>query len=258
MMLMMQKFVVVPIPCLSDNYAWLVSNSETQTCLVIDPGESGPVEVYVKQHNLVLDTILLTHHHHDHIGGVAALRTLFGCKVIGAEVDKDRLPTLDECVKDGDMLTPIGFGLRVIATPGHTLGHVSYYAPSGWLFCGDTLFSLGCGRCFECEPEVLWHSLQKLLALPGTTQVCCGHEYTLSNARFALHLEPDNAGLHARVEEVQRKGCSLPALLESEKALNPFLRLADLTFLRSVGLSEKSPALAFADLRRQKDKFYNE
>ncbi len=251
----MQKFEVVPIPCLSDNYAWLVTNSETGTCLVIDPSESGPVEDYVNQHNLVLDSILLTHHHHDHVGGVAGLRARFGCRVVGAALDKERLPLLDECVEDGDELAPIDFALRVVGTPGHTSGHISYYAPSGWLFCGDVLFSLGCGRCFECEPEVLWRSLQKLMLFPGVTQVCCGHEYTLSNARFALHLEPDNAGLHARVEEVQRKGCSLPVLLESERALNPFLRVGDAAFREAVGLGDQSPALAFATLRRQKDQF---
>lgn len=234
------------LPVLSDNYAWVLRDSATGTVAVVDPGEAEPVHAYLQAQGNRLDLILLTHHHNDHIGGAEALRQQYGARIVGALADQHRLPPLDIAVQEGDHVQVGESQGRVLAVPGHTLGHISYYfSDPPALFCGDTLFSLGCGRLFEGTPSQLFDSLHKLAALPSQTLVCCGHEYTLSNAAFALHATPDNAALHERVAEARQlraKGLpTVPSTLGQELATNPFLRAPD---AQSLGL-----------LRAEKDTF---
>jgi hydroxyacylglutathione hydrolase len=237
---------IAPIPCLSDNYAWLLHDTVTKTTAVVDPGEAEPIGRALADRNLRLDLILLTHHHGDHVGGVAALKAGHGCAVLGAEADANRLPALDRGLKDGDKVA-IGRATAVVLdTPGHTRGHISFHFPGeGVLVCGDTLFSLGCGRLLEGTAEEMFRSLRRFAALPAETRVLCGHEYTLSNARFALAVDPDNAALKARAAEAEAQRArgepTLPSLLGTELAANPFLRAPDVATL--------------AKLRAEKDSF---
>ncbi len=234
------------IPILSDNYAWLIRDDATGYTAVVDPAEEAPIVAAIEAAGGRLDAILLTHHHDDHIAAVAPIRQRYGAPVIGAQADARRLPPLDQAVREGDVVA-LGDGkARVIDTPGHTVGHIAYFIePGAVLLCGDTLFSLGCGRLLEGTAADMFASLQKLAALPPETLVCCGHEYTQSNARFALTVEPDNAALVARAAEVDRLRAAglatVPSRLADELAENPFLRAPDVATL--------------ATIRGQKDRF---
>jgi hydroxyacylglutathione hydrolase len=235
-----------PVPVLSDNYAWLLRDSATGAIAIVDPSEADPVIAAVAAAGGRLDAILLTHHHHDHIGGVEAVRARFGARVAGAAADAHRLPRLDQAVAEGDAVV-LGAGTaRVMETPGHTRGHIAYFFPDGAaLLCGDTLFSLGCGRLLEGSAAELFKSLEKFRTLPAETLVCCGHEYTEANARFALAADPDNTALQAYAQQV--RACraagkpTVPSRLSDELAANPFLRAPDVATL--------------ADLRSRKDQF---
>jgi hydroxyacylglutathione hydrolase len=240
------QITVSPIPALQDNYAWLLYEPASGFTAVVDPPEVEPIVKALQQCGGRLDCILLTHHHADHIGGAEALAAQFGARIVGARKDRHRLPRLDEAVAEGDAVRLGPMTARVLETPGHTRGHIAYYVPEAKaLFCGDTLFSLGCGRLFEGTAEEMFDSLQKLAALPEDTLVCCGHEYTASNARFALSVDAENAALKSRVAEVERLRAAglptVPSRLAEERAANPFLRAPD--------------AVAFARLRTKKDKF---
>jgi hydroxyacylglutathione hydrolase len=235
-----------PIPILSDNYAWLLRDSGTGVTAVVDPADPAPIIAAVDQAGGRLDLIMLTHHHGDHVAGTDAVRERFGARVVGAEADAHRLPRLDVAVREGDEVKLGAASARVIDTPGHTRGQINYFFPDGAvLLSGDTLFSLGCGRLIEGTAEEMFTSLRKLATLPGETLVCCGHEYTENNARFALTAEPDNAALKARAEEVRRLRAAgqptVPSVMADERAANPFLRARD--------------AAIFADLRARKDRF---
>ena len=234
-----------PVPILSDNYAWLLRDSSGAVAIV-DPADAKPVIAALERAGGRLDLILLTHHHADHVAGTDEVRARFGCKVVGAAADAHRLPKLDIAVKEGDTVAFGSATARVIDTPGHTRGQINYFFPDGEiLLAGDTLFSIGCGRLSEGTPEEMFASLRKLAALPGGTRICCGHEYTESNIRFALTAEPDNAALKARAEQARQQRAAgkptLPSLMSDELAANPFLRARDVK--------------AFADLRARKDSF---
>ena len=223
---------VTAIPMLSDNYSWLITESDSGRLAIIDPAEAGPAIAAIEAKGGKLDRIFLTHHHGDHIDGAPELARRYGAKVIGNASDAHRLPKLDIAVREGDVVPFGAASATVIDTPGHTIGHITYYfADGGLLFCGDTMFSLGCGRLFEGTAEDMYESLQKFAGLPKETLVCAGHEYTQSNAKFALVADPENPALQVRakeVDELRRHGkASLPVTLGSEMASNPFLRALD-------------------------------
>lgn len=219
---------LLPLPAFSDNYIWLLHDG--RQALVVDPGQAVPVLEALKCHALQLQAILITHHHADHVGGVEALRIATGAKVWGPA--GEILPEPVTRVQGGDLVDAIGGPWRVIHVPGHTAGHIAYYSTSAvaqpLVFCGDTLFSGGCGRIFEGTPMQMQQSLDALAALPDTTQVCCAHEYTLANLRFALEVEPNNTELLHYMDRCQAlRNQSLPTLPSSiglERSINPFLR----------------------------------
>ncbi len=249
-----------PLPAFQDNYIWCMQ-SQGQA-LVVDPGDAAVVEAWLQERGLTLAIILITHHHPDHTGGLAALKALHQAVVYGPD---EHIAGVDHILKGGEQLDFGPFGqARVLFTPGHTLGHIAYYLPaSRLLFSGDTLFSAGCGRLFEGTPAQLRQSLQTLAALPDDTLLCCTHEYTEANLRFAATAEPGNAAGEQRRAEVhllrQRKLPTLPVPLGQEKTYNPFLRCEEPAVLavlsRETG-SEVAPGLpALAALRAWKDRF---
>jgi hydroxyacylglutathione hydrolase len=224
---------------LSDNYAWLLRCSATGAVAIADPPDAEAAARAIEAGEGRLDMILLTHHHGDHTAGADALRARYGCPVIGAAADAHRLPRLDRAVAEGDRVAFGAASAEVIDTPGHTRGHVSFFFAEGAvLLCGDTLFSLGCGRLLEGTAEEMFTSLGKLAALPGETLVCCGHEYTESNARFALTVEPGNEALARRAAQVRRLRAqalpTVPSALRDELEENPFLRAPDCIRLQEI------------------------
>jgi hydroxyacylglutathione hydrolase len=246
--------------CRSDNFGVLLRDPETGDVALIDAPEEKPILEAIARTGWTPKLLLITHHHADHVEANLALKQRFGLKIIGPEAEREKIPGIDETVREGDT---IGFGnddFRVIETPGHTAGHVSYYLPqSGVVFAADTLFALGCGRLFECPPPVMYESLKKLSDLPPDTVVYCGHEYTLANARFALTVDPDNKVLQARAKKVEAlradNKATLPTTIGEELATNPFLRWADPAIRRHLGMEQASSDAVFAEIRRRKDNF---
>ncbi|NOU14349.1 MAG: hydroxyacylglutathione hydrolase, partial [Methylococcaceae bacterium] len=235
-------------------------DTKSDSTAVVDPALSEPVLDELKRQNWQLNWILNTHHHADHVGGNLELKAKTGCKVIAANTDKHRIPGFDQGVDEGDVIAIGYYAASVLTTPGHTSGHIAFYfAEAGALFCGDTLFGMGCGRLFEGSAEQMWQSLQKIKALPGNTRIYCAHEYTQANGRFALTMEPENQALQQRVNEVRelrsRNQPTVPSTLQQELDTNPFLREDSLALQRQINREGKTPAAVFAEVRRLKDHF---
>ncbi|MEW5299159.1 MAG: hypothetical protein WDW38_005048 [Sanguina aurantia] len=250
------------VHALSDNYVWLLHERSSGQTVIVDPSETAPVVEALKAKGWTPSHIWNTHHHGDHTGGNVALKGLFpGLQIIGPLADKARIPGIDVTVGDGDRFQFGSSEVAVFDTPGHTRGHITFFMPSEKaLFPGDTLFLLGCGRTFEGTHEQMWDSLKKLLPLPDDTRVFCAHEYTQSNARFAVHVDPGNAALaqrKERIDSLRKQGIStVPGTLGEEKATNPFLRAADPELRRSLGLGLELPNWqVFSAIRSAKDSF---
>jgi len=249
------------LPAFTDNYIWLLQDHSSQRCAVVDPGDAAPVRAWLDAHpGWTLSDILVTHHHHDHVGGVESLKSATNATVYGPA--SENIPARDIALGDNAKITVLGLDFDVHAVPGHTLGHIAYYH-RGLLFCGDTLFAAGCGRLFEGTPEQMHHSLSRLAALPEDTLVYCTHEYTLSNLKFAAAVEPGNPDVAARLEKVveqRNQGVmTLPSTLALEKLTNPFLRTAETSVKQKAdernGQRNQTPSEVFAALRAWKDKF---
>lgn len=247
------------VPALSDNYVYIIREPSTGVVAVVDPAEAEPVDAALKAKGWKPSIIINTHHHGDHIDGNAALIEKYGCTLIGPTAEKARIPNMDATVGEGDTVQ-IGAETGVVFdTPGHTKGHIAIHFPGGnALFSGDTLFVLGCGRMFEGTPQEFWTSLEKLRALPDDTMIYCGHEYTQSNAKFALSVDPGNADLVAQAAEIDRKRAqglpTVPGRLGDDRKANPFLRVDDPALAASLGQSD-DPVAAFAEVRSRKDNF---
>ncbi|MCA8927206.1 MAG: hydroxyacylglutathione hydrolase [Alphaproteobacteria bacterium] len=256
----MAALEIVLVPALSDNYVYLLHDADTGDTAVVDPAEAPPVEDALAARGWKLTHILNTHHHMDHIGGDQELKAKWGCPIVGPRAEAARIAGMDVLVSEGDRYAVGTQTAEVFEVPGHTTGHIAFwFKDSDALFCGDTLFALGCGRMFEGNPPGFWNSLLKLRALPDSTRVYCGHEYTQSNARFAVAVDPDNAALKARAAEIdalraEGKG-TIPSLLGQEKAINPFLRADDPALQAAVGMAGADPADVFAEIRKRKDNF---
>jgi hydroxyacylglutathione hydrolase len=223
----------------SDNYAWLLRHDASGAVAVVDPADGEAVEAAVEAAGGRLDAILLTHHHQDHIAGADGVRAKYGARIVGAAADAHRLPVLDQAVREGDEVCIGSTRAQVLETPGHTRGHIAFFLPEdALLFCGDTLFSLGCGRLLEGSADEMFASLRKLSHLPGETLVYCGHEYTQGNARFALTIDPGNHALQARAAEVARVRAegkpTVPSRLSDELSENPFLRAGSVERLAAI------------------------
>jgi hydroxyacylglutathione hydrolase len=253
---------LIPIPAFADNYLWLLHDGKR--ALVVDPGDAEPVLRALAQHTLQLESILVTHHHADHTGGVDVLRQACGAKVYGPATEC--IPQPFTPLQGGDTANALGLDFQILDVPGHTAGHIAYYAQNvdgkPLLFCGDTLFSGGCGRLFEGTPAQMLASLDKLAALPGNTAVCCTHEYTLSNLRFALAVEPGNVDLvayQARCIGLREAGQpTLPTSISQELLINPFLRTRQATIMaaaRRFDASAHDDNTVFAAIRQWKNQF---
>src|SRR5262245_43649193 len=245
--------------CLQDNFGVLLHDPATGATASIDAPEAAPVEAALKATGWRLTDILVTHHHADHTGGIAELKQRYHCRVVAPHGEAARIPAVDETVRENDKVRVGGLEGRVIETPGHTAGHISYVFPADKLaFVGDTLFSIGCGRVIEGTPEMMWQSLLKLRGLPDDTRVYCGHEYTGANIRFAKTIEPENAALRAREAEVDKllaaRKPTIPSTLAEEKAANPFLRADVPEVAKSVGLAGSPAWKVFAEIRERKNR----
>lgn len=251
---------LVTVPCLQDNYAYIIHDGASGATAVIDVPDAAPIRAALDARGWRLTDILLTHHHHDHVGGVADLRAATGATVWGAAQDAARLPTLDRPVRPGRDENFGGERVEVFDVPGHTVGHIAYFfGDSRYLFSGDSLMALGCGRLFEGTPDQMWDSLSRMAALPGDTLVCSGHEYTQANARFALSLDDVPQALvdrAAQIDVARAAGkATVPTRLDDERATNPFLRASDAGMKAALGMENDSDASVFAHIRRLKDSF---
>jgi len=249
---------LVTIPCLDDNYAFLIHNEATGETALVDVPDAAPIQAELDSRGWQLSDVILTHHHWDHIDGLPDLNT--NARVIGAKADAHRLPPLDHAVSEGETFTLCGEDAQVFDVSGHTNNHIALYLPaSGMAFTADSLMAMGCGRLFEGTPAQMWDSLQKLRALPPETIICSGHEYTLNNARFAATLEAENTRLNSRIDELETARlagrATVPSLLSDEIATNPFLRADDPVMKNALNMSEHSDLAVFAEIRSRKDHF---
>jgi hydroxyacylglutathione hydrolase len=252
--------LIEQFPCRSDNFGVLIHDPRSGLTASIDAPEEAPIRAKLAEKKWHLAQIFTTHHHADHVEGNLPLKADFDCVVTGPTGEAAAIPGIDKTVSEGDKIEFGDFSIEVIETPGHTLGHVSYWIPSQKVaFVADTLFAMGCGRVIEGTPAMMWNSLEKLLALPDDTTVYCGHEYTLANARFALTIEPGNPDLVARAKAVEKLRAAgkptLPTTIALEKKTNPFLRVDEPAVRELLGMVDASPAEVFAEIRGRKDRF---
>lgn len=255
------KFTLTPLPAFRDNYIWFLTDTDGNA-VAVDPGDASPVERALNARNFKLRAVLVTHHHADHMGGAAELAHRHGCPVFGPALEAQDAVTvaLRQDMEIG--ITGMETRFRVLDIPGHTAGHIAFAGP-GVVFCGDTLFSAGCGRLFEGTPAEMWASLQKLAALPDDTRVCCGHEYTLANLRFASAVEPENAAVREYTAVCATRRArgepTLPSTLATERRVNPFLRCNEVTVRdaasRRAGRELTDAVEVFAVVRKWKDGF---
>ena len=251
---------ILQLQVLNDNYIYLLHDPVSTETAVIDPAVAQPVLNILDQKGWRLTYILNTHHHLDHVGGNLELKQKTGCTVVAAHSDQNRIPGFDRGVIEGDIITLGKHSARVISTPGHTSGHVVYYfADDNTLFCGDTLFVMGCGRLFEGTADQMWHSLQKLKTLPASTKIYCAHEYTQANGLFALTVEPENQQLHQRMTVINQLVANhlptVPSTIEQELATNPFFREDSLALQKTIKMENSLPIEIFATIRRLKNTF---
>lgn len=251
---------IVQIPVLNDNYVYLAREPQSGAVAVVDPAVPEPVLAELARRGWTLSHILNTHHHADHVGGNLALKEATGCQIVGPQADAERIPGLDIALRDGQSWKLGAETATIFDVPGHTRGHIAFwFADSAALFCGDTLFALGCGRLFEGTPAQMWASLSKLRSLPDATRVYCAHEYTESNARFAVTVEPGNETLHQRYHRIKALRAegkpTVPSTLGEEKATNPFLRPMSDNIRAHLGLQQADDVTVFAETRKRKDSF---
>ncbi len=255
MALLIEQFI-----CRSDNFGVLIHDPASNLTAAIDAPEEAPIRAHLAEKGWRLDAIFTTHHHGDHVEGNAGLKAEFGCSITGPAAEADRIPGIDREVRGGETVAFGTIEMRVIDTPGHTLGHICYWLPGEAIaFTADTLFAMGCGRVFEGTPEMMYASLERLRALPDETVVYCGHEYTEANARFALTVDPDNPELRYRCDAVKKLTAAgrptLPTTIGLEKKTNPYFRVDDPAIRRGLGMEQAAPAEVFAEIRKRKDAF---
>jgi hydroxyacylglutathione hydrolase len=246
--------------CLKDNYGVLLHDTESGATASIDAPEAGPIEAALDATGWKLTDILVTHHHADHTAGIAALKQKYKCRVIAPAAEADKIPAVDQTVREGDKVTVGKLVGSVIETPGHTNGHIAYWFHADKLaFVGDTLFSIGCGRVIEGTPGMMWRSLLKLRDLPNDTEIYCGHEYTAANIKFALTIDKNNPVLEARASQVQQLIAegepTIPVTIGDEKLANPFLRADVADLACDIGMAGKEASQVFAEIRARKNKF---
>ena len=256
----MARLEVVLVPARSDNYVYLLHDADSGATAVVDPGEAAPVIAALDARGWKPSHIINTHHHGDHIEGNEAVRSKYGCTLVGPKSETARISGMDVTLAEGDSFEFAGHKAEIFETPGHTLGHIAFFFPdSDILLSGDTLFVLGCGRVFEGTMEQMWDSLKKLRALPASTRIYCGHEYTQSNARFALSVDGGNPKLKAQAAEIDRLRSegkpTVPSTLGEELETNPFLRADFPALAAAIGMEGADPVAVFTEIRRRKDNF---
>lgn len=256
----MAALAIELVPCLRDNYAYLLHDDAEGICAVVDPSEAAPVKTALAARGWRLTHILNTHHHPDHTGGNARLKQEFGAQVIGPGKDRERIPALDTGVDETTSFALGSHRARILEIPAHTRAHIAFvFESDDAVFTGDTLFAMGCGRLFEGTPDMMWQSLSKLMTLPDSMRVYCGHEYTLNNGRFALTLEPDNRDLVARMRDVEDRRAegapTIPSTIGLEKKTNPFLRPDSAAIRRTLAMERATDVEVFAEMRSRKDRF---
>jgi len=255
MALSIEQFV-----CRSDNFGVLVHDEESGRTLLVDAPEERPILAAIERTGWKPDLLLITHHHGDHVEANLTLKQRFNLTIVGPKKEAAKIPGIEKTIVEGDTIKFGRHEIKVMETPGHTAGHVSYHFPDeGILFAADTLFAIGCGRLLECKPPVMFESLRRIAALPLETKVYCGHEYTQANARFALTVDPTNSALKERAKEVEKlraeDKATLPTTIGLELSTNPFLRWHDPVIRRNLGMEKASDVEVFAEIRKRKDVF---